>query len=72
MSWESVYKIVLSWVNVQIFCPFIWSRVSDLVRFQEGFDRERAPSFVQISIKSDGDRGNDYITVQGRRHESYT
>jgi hypothetical protein len=35
--------------------PFIWSRVSGLMRFRDGSNSECASNFVQISVKSAGE-----------------
>jgi hypothetical protein len=43
-----VYKISHSWVDVLNF-PFIWSRVSGLMRFRHGSDIGMASNFVQLS-----------------------
>jgi hypothetical protein len=33
------------------FCPFIWNRVPDLMRFCDGYNEGTASNFVQISEK---------------------
>jgi hypothetical protein len=37
--------------HADILRPFIWSRVSGLMRFHDGFDIGTASNFVQISEK---------------------
>jgi hypothetical protein len=66
------YTVVLAYileVSVQNFTqlggsadflrPFIWSRISGLMRFRDGSGKGRASDFVQISLKCDGDPGKD-------------
>jgi hypothetical protein len=45
ISWESVYNISCSWVDVLVFTSFYLSRVSCLMRFRNGSDKGTASNF---------------------------
>jgi hypothetical protein len=49
--------------------PFIWSRVSGLMRLRDGSDKGTASNFVKISEMRDGDPGNDQTSDRSRKHE---
>jgi hypothetical protein len=45
--------------RADILRPFIWSRVSDLMRFRDEYDKGTALSSVQISVKAQRRPCND-------------
>jgi hypothetical protein len=51
ISLESVSNISRRWMDVLIFCYFIWSSVPGLMKFCDGSDKGTASNFVQISKK---------------------
>jgi hypothetical protein len=55
----SVQTFALLGGYADLLRPFIWSRVSGLMRFRDGSDSECASRFVQVSEQCDGDPGND-------------
>jgi hypothetical protein len=57
--------------SIDASCPFIFSRVSGLARFLDGFDKGTTSNFMQISEKVRRRPANDTINVQGRKHEPY-
>jgi hypothetical protein len=74
ISWESVYKLSRSWVNVLISLhPFIWSRVSGVMWFRSGSDEGTAmhqilcddATFVSRIIRQSNSPSNGNCDVFG-------
>jgi hypothetical protein len=73
ISWESVYKISCSWVDVLNFYVLLFGVLYlAWCDFVMDLTKEQRQILCKVWEKCDRDPGNDYTIVWGRKHKPYT